>query len=248
MRRPAILVIRAEDSFSRFLRESDFEVLTLELIKTEPVDDLSELRETIKRIGEYEGIFITSPVAGEIFARQLNGDGRRYSGIVYVLGDRTRDVLAGSELNVVHREKANTARDLIASFGDDEFDGKKLLFVRGERSMRTIPQMLKGKAIVDELIVYRTIESQPDDDWIRDIKSRFEKNEIERVCFFSPSGVESFIKTFAAEDYADVKGAAIGETTAHRAREAGIYIDFISQRATAEHFAGGLAAYIKSIE
>ena len=248
MKRPTILVIRSDDSFSRFLRESGFDVLNLEMIKTEPVDDLSELAKTIKRIDEYDGIFITSPVAAEIFVKRLKINGKAYSRKVYVLGERARNVLSGSDLNVITSEKANTAKDLIELFDATEFAGKNLLFIRGDRSVRTIPQMLEGKAKVDELTVYRTVESKLDGDLTVDIKERFENNEIERICFFSPSGVTSFIKVFGNEDLTKIKGAAIGETTAASARGSGINIDFISQRATAEDFAAGLAAYIKSIE
>lgn len=248
MKRPTILVIRSDDSFSRFLRESGFEVLNLEMIKTERVDDLSELAKAINRIDAYDGIFITSPVAAEIFVECLKINGKAYSSKVYVLGERARNALSASDLNVITSEKANTAKDLIQSFDDAEFAGKKLLFIRGDRSVRTIPQMLEGKAKVNELTVYRTAERKLDGGLTENIKDRFEKNGIERICFFSPSGVTSFIKVFGNEDLTKIKGAAIGETTAASARGLGIEIDFISKRATAEDFAAGLATYIKSIE
>ena len=248
MKGQTILVIRSDDSFSRLLCDSGFDVLNLELIKTEQIANLNGLSDAIRQISKYDGIFITSPVAAEIFVERLNGAGKSFSGKVYVLGERAREILLGSDLNVIAGETANTARDLIESFGDAEFVGKNLLFIRGERSIRTIPQMLESKAKVDELIVYRTIEIKPDGELIKDIKDRFEANEIERVCFFSPSGVTSFIKIFGDEYLAKIKGAAIGETTAQMSRESGICIDFISPRATAEDFAANLAAFIKSCE
>lgn len=245
MRRRLILVIRPDDSFSQKLRECGFDVLNLDLIATEPLDDQTELVETIKRIRQYDGIFVTSPVAAGIFEKQLDDDAGKYSGKVFVLGERSRDVLANSRLNLAYCETANTAEDLIASFGDAEFAGKRLLFIRGDRSVGTIQQMLKGKATIDELVVYRTVETRPDEDVVKGIRDRFERNELKLVCFFSPSGVKSFIKIFGDEYLTKVTGAAIGETTAKSARKSGISIDFISQRATAEDFAAGLAAHIK---
>ena len=233
---------------ARYYVENGFEVVNLELIRTVPVDDRAELAEAVRRLGEYDGIFVTSPVAAEILVECLKSEGITYTGKVYVLGGRSREVLAGNDLTVVFDEAANTARELIESFGEAEFAGKKLLFIRGDRSVRTIPQMLEGIAEVDELVVYRTIESTPDSGLIEAVKDRIRKNEIERVCFFSPSGVKGFIKIFGAEDITNIKGSAIGETTAASARELGINIEFISQRAAAEDFAAGLAAYLKSIE
>lgn len=246
MRRPAILVTRPDDSFSQTLRENGFEVVNLELIKTVPVDDRTELVETVKRLGEYDGVFITSLVAAEIFVECLKSEGSTYSGNVYVLGGRSRESLSGHNLTLVYDEAANTARDLIDSFGETELAGKKLLFVRGDRSVRTIPQMLEGTARIDELIVYRTLDSTPDAGLVKAVKDRLNNNEIERVCFFSPSGVKGFIKIFGAEDISSIKGSAIGETTAASARELGINIEFISQRAAAEDFAAGLAAFLKN--
>ena len=248
MRRSVILVIRPDDSFSRQLRESGFDVLNLALIATEPLEDTAKLVESIKRIGQFDGVFITSPIAAEIFVKQLDDKATKYSGKIYVLGERSRDVLADSDLDLAYCETANTAADLIASFGEAEFAGKHLLFVRGDRTVGTIQQALKGKARVNELIVYRTIENKPDKDMVKEIKARFEKNEIERVCFFSPSAVRSFVEIFGEVDLTYLKCAAIGETTARSARESGLNIDFVPQRSTAEDFAAGLAAYINGIE
>ena len=248
MKRPTILVNRPNDGCSDALRESGLEVLNLELIRTEPVNDLTEFTETIGQIGQYDGIFLTSPVAAEIFVNQLDGSGKSISGTIYVLGERSQAVLTGWALNVVYSETANTAQDLINSLGDAEFAGKRLLYIRGDKSVGTIRQMLTGKAEVDELIVYRTLENKPDDAAINDLKDQIGKNEIDWVCFFSPSGVKGFVSVFGGNDLSGIKGSAIGETTAAAVRELGINIDFISKRSNAKEFAAGLAAYIKSIE
>ena len=101
MERPLVLVIRLDGHFTDLLRKNGSEVLNLELIRTEPVDDLGELVETIQRIDQYDGIFFTSPVAAEIFLRQFKIEGRTYPGKVYVFGERAIAVLAGSGLNLV---------------------------------------------------------------------------------------------------------------------------------------------------
>lgn len=248
MERPLVLVIRLDGHFTDLLRKSGCEVLNIELIRTEPVDDLGELVEAIKRVDQYDGIFFTSPVAAEIFLRQFKIEGRTYPGKVYVFGERAKAVLAGSGLNLVTDKTANTAQDLIEAFDETELTGKKFLFIRGDRSVRTIPEMLGDVAQIDELVVYRTCESEPGDDRVNIVRDRFKKEEVDWVCFFSPSGVESFMNIFGGENLAIVRGAAIGETTARRAREFGIRVEFISPRSNAEDFGTGLAAYIKSIE
>lgn len=248
MRRPAILVVRPDGRFSEVLRENGCEVLNLELIKTEPLDDLSELAETVQKVEQYDGIFFTSPEAAEIFLRHLTLKGGKFSGKVYVLGERAKAVLDGSGLNMIFSPTANTAQELIESFDETEFAGKKLLFIRGDRSVRTIPVMLAQVARVDELVVYQTVTLSPGEKLIESFQNRLRRNEIAWACFFSPSGVDSFIDHFGGEDLEKVKAAAIGETTASRAKEVGLDVPFISARSNTEDYATGFAAYVKNFE
>src|SRR5687768_1507794 len=140
MKSPAVLVIRRDDPFSSTLRENGCEIINLELIKTEPVENLVELEKRLARIKNYDGIFLTSPVAARIFLEKLRESGASYNGKVYVLGERARDVIESTRLNIVFCEAANTAEELIRSFDAAEFDGKKFLFIRGSKSMRTVPE------------------------------------------------------------------------------------------------------------
>jgi len=248
MRQPAILVVRPDGRFSEVLRKDGCEVINLELIKTETVSDQDELVNTIQRIDEYDGVFLTSPVAAEIALRLLTSEARKFSGKVYVLGERAKSVMDSSGLQVISSAAANTAQDLIESFEQSEFAGRSLLFIRGDRSVRTIPEMLAGIARVDELVVYKTVEVLRNDTVIEDVRDRLKRNDVGWTCLFSPSGVDSFISNFGSDDLARVRAAAIGETTARRATEAGLNVGFISERSNAEDFAVGFAAYIKNIE
>ena len=137
---------------------------------------------------------------------------------------------------------------MINSLGDSEFALNRLLFVRGDKSLGTIPNLLADKAVVDEIVVYETRELRPAADLVRGISERLGRGDIGWICFFSPSAVESFRRLFALAVFDRVKTAAIGETTGLMARELEMHVDFISDRATVEDFAAGLIAHIKSIE
>jgi uroporphyrinogen-III synthase len=245
MRRTAILVVRQEGRFSEVLRKNGCEVINLELIRTEPVNDLSEFIETVKKIGRYDGIFLTSPAAAKIFLHHLTLVGGTFYGRVYILGERSKAVLDGSGLNVISSPAANTAQGLIESFDEADFAGKNLLFIRGDRSVSTIPEMLGGIASVNEIVVYKSVQISPGDSVIENLKSRMKTNEIDWACFFSPSGIDGFMAHFGGEDLEKVKAAAIGETTARQANKAGLDVAFISERSNAKDFAAGFAAYIK---
>jgi uroporphyrinogen-III synthase len=136
---------------------------------------------------------------------------------------------------------------MIRLFGDTEFANKTLMFVRGDKSLRTIPDLLGDKAEVSELVVYRSADVIPDPAITSKIRDHLTRGEIDWMCFFSPSGIDALLKNFDPEKLRDVKTAAIGETTAGRARAAGLNVNFISRRTRAEDFADDLIEYIKNI-
>ncbi len=243
-----VLVIKRDGRFSSLLRENGCHASNLELIGTVPNEDLGELNATLERMDEYDGLFITSPAAAEVFVRQLKSIRRNFAGPVYALGDRAGAMLSEAGLNVVVPESANTAAELIRSFEDAEFAGKHFLFIRGDQSMRTIPARLASTARIDEVEVYRTVEIPPTDDVLESIRSDLRNKRIDWICFFSPSGVRSFVKLFGTDVTKETAVAVIGETTESSAREAGLMVNYVSPEASAEAFANGLIEHLQTID
>jgi uroporphyrinogen-III synthase len=244
MERTSILVVRSDDRFSSLLRESGGEVLNLELIRTEVLNDLGDLENAISRLAQYDGLFFTSPVAAGVFIEKIDRIGN-FAGKIYVLGERTRKLFEDAGVKPTYAHGANTAEDLIAGVGPNEFLGKKLLFVRGDKSMRAIPELLNGRAVVGEIVVYTTITTPPDENVRASVMKRLDDGEIGWICFFSPSGVEAFAEIFAESDLNHCKVAAIGKTTAHKAAEFGFNVEFVSPHARNEDFAKGLLDLIE---
>ena len=147
--------------------------------------------------------------------------------------------------DVMYRDSANTAEELIRLFDKSEFAAKRFLFVRGDRSMRTVPELLGESAEVDEVIVYETKELSLGAAEREKIRKRLRANEIDWVCFFSPSAVESFGRLFAHNEWARPRAAVIGATTAKSAEAEGFRVGFIAETPNLETFANGLAAHIK---
>lgn len=246
-----VLIIREYDKFSQILTQANLEVVNFHAIQTLPVENLDELDEKLGEVKSYDGLFLTSPKAAEVFLQRFREKNFAFGGKVYVLGNRTKTLFENFEnanFEIVFRENANTAEELINSFERQEFAWKKFLFLRGDKSLRTIPELLKNVAAIDEVIVYRTIENSSDKVLVDEIKRKLRENEIDWICFFSPSGIGSYINAFGENSLENVKIAAIGETTAGRAAEKKLKVDFISAKANAEDFARGLINRIKEIE
>lgn len=242
----AILVLRSNDAFSARLRETGREVINLELITIKPIDDTTEIDRELEEVENFDGLFFTSPSAATAFLSAMKRTGRVLSACPYVLGERTKTIFQDAGISVNFAAGANTAAEMIAAFGEAEFAGKRLLFVRGDRSMRTIPELLAGKAEVEEMVVYRTLDRPPDAELASDLSERLRSGEIGWACFFSPSAIDVFCRVFKTAELGSVRIAAIGSTTALKAREGGLNMGFVSQRARAVDFANELIEHIKN--
>jgi uroporphyrinogen-III synthase len=247
MSEPVILVIRRDDRFSSTLRDAGFDIVNLELVQTRPLDDLSELRTKLASLNEYDGLFFTSPVAAQIFVEERNKN-NGFHGPVYALGRRASEVLTDNGLTVKSSDAVNTAAELLADFDRSEFLGKRFLFIRGDKSIQTIPRVLGELATIEEVVVYKTDPADVDEVVIDNIRNRlFSNGKIGWVCFFSPSGVERFDELFH-DATRNIKAAAIGATTAEAVRQSGYRVEFVSARSDAEEFANGLIEHIKRSE
>ena len=243
----SLLVIRDVDKFSRILTENGFEVINLPMIQSWPVENFEELDAKLDNLEIYDGLFLTSPKAAEGFLDRLITKNLKFDGKIYVLGNRLKTLFEKTNFEIVSCENANTAEELINSFDDQEFAGKRFLFVSGDKSRRTIPELLKNKAQIDEIIVYRTIENSIDKELLAEITEKFHQKKVDWVILFSPSGIESFIKTFGKERLKAVRLAVIGKTTAKKATGENLKVDFISSKANAENFAFELIEYLGKI-
>ncbi|MBA3600637.1 MAG: uroporphyrinogen-III synthase [Acidobacteria bacterium] len=240
-----ILVVREFDNFSRILSESGLKVINCPTIEVAPLEDLSDFEAKLDVIENYDGVFLTSANATEIFRAKLSVRNINYRGKIYVLGKRSFDLLNGENQDLVFDKTANTAREMLENIALDKLKNKRFLFVRGVSSLRVVPEFLEKIAAVDEAIVYRSSRVTVADDKIKEIQAKLAKGEIACACFFSPSAAESFLQQFGAEDLHQIKITVIGNTTAEFFERRDLTVDFVASRATAEDFAVELIDYLK---
>ena len=245
MKTSAILVVRTFDRFSALLIENGFNVINLPLVETVPAEDLSALDEKLSEIERYDGVFFTSQKSAEVFLERFSQIGKPFRGKIIALG-KAKQMLEAAGFETAFVKEANTALELINQLEIGDLKGKRFLFLKGDKSLRVIPEALKDIAGVDEVTVYQNIKPQVDERLADEIKAKFRRKEINFACFFSPSGIENFLEIFSKDLLKETKIAAIGQTTAGKARKNDLEVSFISARATAEDFARGLIEHIKT--
>ncbi len=241
----AILVVREFDNFSRILSESGLKVLNCPTIEVAAIKDLSEFEAKLDVIENYDGVFLTSQNATEIFRTKLSAKNVNFRGKIYVFGKRSFDLLISENLSLVFDETVNTVKEMLENIALDELKNKRLLFVRGEKSLRVVPEFLEKIAVVDEAIVYRSSKVTIADDKIKEIQTKSANGEIAAACFFSPSGARSFLQQFGAEVLHQIKITVIGNTTAEFFERRDLKVDLVARRATAEDFAVELIKYLE---
>ncbi len=242
----SILVARETGEFDETLRAAGFETFNFEPIRTAPVEDFAEIDRRIAALDLYDGVFLTSPKAAEVFLARWRALGRpAFANRVYALGRRTRRLFENTGFEVVFRDEANTIEELLALLGEAEFAGGRFLFLRGDRAARAIPRFLESSARLDETVLYRTLINSPDEKTFAKINETLRRGRFGWICFFSPSGVDSFLHAFGAEALGATRLAAIGATTAGRLTEANLTVDFVPTKTTAKIFALELIEILK---
>ncbi len=241
----SVLVLRRIDEFTRSLAEDGISVVNCPVIRTAPVDDLTDLENLIDSIADIDAIFITSASAASVLARYANKIIDDFHGRLIVLGRSSSDILEGTGLEVEFVERASSARELLDAIGIEHFKGAQVLFVRGDRSLRTIPKRLSGISQVQEAIVYRTMDVKIPGKLRKVILRDLEAEQIAMACFFSPSGVESFDRQIGLKQLANVAIGAIGETTADSLLERGAECHLVASVSNGQRFADEVIEYLE---
>ena len=241
-----VLVVRKYDDFSRILSEAGFSIVNCPTVKTVALENTSDFDEQTAPLESYDGVFLTSVTAAEIFRRKLREIKHGFGGKVYVLGKRSFDLLKHESLDLFFDETANTASEMFEKIAPEALESKRFLFVRGEKSLRVVPGFLKTRATLDEAIVYKTERVAVGIDKINELREEL-GGEIACACFFSPSAAESFIEQFGAAFLHQTIIATIGKTTAEFIQRCNLTVDYVARRATAEDFAVELIEYLKTV-
>jgi uroporphyrinogen III methyltransferase/synthase len=126
---------------------------------------------------------------------------------------------------------------------DENLAGKRCLLPQAAGAAPFLAGWLRGcGAVVDTVAMYRTVA----DEGARTALDDALLAGVDAVTFASPSAVKAF-GLFVPGATAGLV-ACIGETTALAAREAGMNVDVVAPRATAEALVSGLAARFAGAE
>ena len=215
-----IVVTRALEQAGKLrhkLEEMGAEVLELPLIKIKPETSPEVLTETFAGLATYEWVIFTSTNGVrhffDFFFKAF--EDLRCLGPMRIaaIGDSTAEELRKLHLQVDVVPENAVSEDLAQAILDFEnIENLNVLVVTGSRNSPKLREILslKGRAIVDELQVYRTDLSDPSDTW--EGLTLIEEGA-DSILFTSSSTVESYANYLAKKVNGDPKLYSIGPKT-----------------------------------
>lgn len=205
-------------------------VVLFPVIEIRPIKDFSEVDIKLANISDYNGIMFTSANAAKVFLGRAHALGKKIDCHVYAVGEKTAECISNYGYKSEYVDGNNSADKLTELIKPHFKKGKKLLYPRGNLSMRKISEMLSN---VDEVIVYET--KLPDTlNGKEEVRKMLVDNIIDCVTFFSPSAVTNFFEIFPEESNRKYITAVIGKTTEMRAKELGLVPQIVAERSTSE--------------
>ena len=248
-----VLVTRPKDQaaeFATLLASRGASIVFIPTIQIVSPQSWDEFDDTIRTIEEYDGIIFTSANAVRAFFHAWTDRGlesvRNNLGkkIFYVVGEKTGESLIAEGLTPTLLSSVANGLQLAEAMARTQIRGKRFLFPHGSLAHRELAETLRSKgAQVDELAVYETVA--PRDKDLTSIRSKFEREAIDIVTFFSPSSVENLLAAVSPKLLSSKIIAVIGTSTEAAAKEAGLPVHVIPLRPTSTDLVDAIVQYFK---
>ncbi len=226
-----VVVTRAaeqSESLISALREHGAIPIVLPLVAFVPPDDLRPLDDTIRNLGRFDWVFLTSQNAlramqersaflGLSFAGELTGVR------IAAVGPATAEAARNAGLQVAHIATKHQGVALAEELGA-EVSGKRVLLPRSDRANQDLVVLLnRVGALVSEVIAYKTVPAMEQD--LRNHEAVLRQGA-DAVFFFSPSAVHHLFDLLGRDKFLAFAQAAacvaIGPVTERALREAGV--------------------------
>lgn len=251
-----IVLTRAREQSADWRRQLEARgatVLELPLLQVSKDIDKQVLADCLTELGTYEWLLFTSANGVRFFFEEFHRlfDDIRSLGVlrIGVVGEATAAAVRAQHLRVeLMPDKATGEALAKALLARESMDSAKVLVVTGNRNRDTLVSLLEeGRAIVDQLPVYRTegatdLSSDP-------VAVDYRARGADAVFFASPSAAQAFHDQAAALKLGAKARppllGGIGPTTAAAMRELGLRVDFEAAEPSLDSLVAALLPRLK---
>jgi uroporphyrinogen III methyltransferase/synthase len=252
-----VLVTRPRDQAAEMVDRLTIlgaEAIEAPMIRIAPPEDLTGLRRAVGNIDTFDWIVFASANAVEAFMSALL-DGTR--DVRSLKGPRICCVGTGSAERLArYGVKADLIPDdfhgeaLVAALqGSGSLDGSRILVPRADIGRDVVTEGLRSAgALVTDVVAYRTILEDPQQDDGPDVYRMLLDDAIDVVTFTSPSAVRNFASIYGKEQTIDLLShtvvAAIGPVTSEAATQLGLTVAVQPAVSTVSALVDAIAAHV----
>ena len=243
--------VQASDLVER-LRELGAECMECPTIQVVPPESWDKLDAALERLPSYDWLVFTSVNGVDHFFQRLTQKGldTRALGHLHTaaIGPATARRLGRHGLNTDILPSTYQAESVVEAFSQQPIKGKRILLPRAMEARTILPDSLTDMgAAVDEIAVYRTVQSSEDAPLL--IKE-LQAGAIDMVTFTSSSTVSNF-KALLPEAFdpaliEKVAVACIGDITADTAKRLGFKVDITAEVFTIEGLCEAIERYYRT--
>lgn len=241
-------------SFTQVLRDMGAEPIEFPTIKIVAPESYDLLDRSIKRLGSYDYLLLTSVNGVKYFFERLYKlglDVRELKGVkICAIGSMTAGAIEAQNIKVDIVPEEFRAEALIKTLGARRIKGKRFLLPRAKVAREILPDEIRrlgGK--IDVRTVYKTIAPKAG---AEQFKKEFKRGRIDVVTFTSSSTVTNFVKIFGVKFIPALlkrtKVACIGPITADTAMSFGMSIDIMPKDYTVQALADKIEEYFSNVK
>lgn len=234
------------DDFAEKLRSAGFEPIFFPVIEIQPIGNNVALERALEKLNCYEWVVFTSVNAVDVVFDKCSplpvGEGLGVR--VAAIGPKTTEALRKYSIEPDFVPEEYVAEAILPGLGD--LQGKWVLLPRAEIARAELPEAIsKAGGIAHEIIVYRTLPAQVDEDGLSALKSG-----VDVITFTSASTVENFVAVTRQHNLDPLNlpnnplVACIGPITEQAAKEAGFQNLVVAKEYTTD----GLIEAISNME
>src|SRR5688572_27126654 len=252
-----VLVTRPRDQAAEMvdrLTVLGAEAIEAPMIRIMPPQDPDPLLRAAANAGSFDWIVFTSANAIESFMTAFLDGSRDIRSLkgprLCTVGSGTAERLAryGIKVDLIPDEFRAEAV-VTAMTQDGSIEGKSVLVPRADIGRDVIAEGLRSAgAIITDVVAYRTVLEEPQQDTGPDIYRMLLDGSIDVVTFTSPSAVRNFSAIYGAEQTTDLLKntvvAAIGPVTADAATQLGIRVTVQPTASTIPALVEAIAAHV----
>jgi uroporphyrinogen-III synthase len=231
------------DEFEKILGDKNAVVIHFPVIEINGIGNNKKLTEIIEQINSYDGIFFTSANGVRFFFDELNRSGKKFSGLIYSVGEKTSEKIKEYGYRPYFSPVCYSSGKLVEDIDKESLRGKRFLFPRGNLASDTLISGLADYTSIEEVIVYNNTYPDYNEEEIEKIREKLNSKEIDCTVFFSPSAVENFIRLTEFSNSSETDIAVIGQTTFRKAVEKGLEPLIIAQKPSSDYLAYAIIEY-----